>query len=288
MNRGIDHLVLCVNDLDRARTAYAALGFTTTPPAAHPFGTGNSLVQLQGNFLELLAIIDESKISIPTAEQFSFGDFNRKFLSGREGMSMLVFEGHDAIGDQAEFAEKGLQTYDVFDFERQATLPEGETVTVGFSLAFVTEPTMPDVTFFTCQQHAPEYFWKPEFQRHENGAVAITEVIMVAKDPNRLEVIHHAMQGAGAVSSTGDVSRVETARGEVAILSPERFTARFDCPPPGPDGPHFAAYRISVRDLAKAETILARNTVKFRRAGSTLQIDPDATFGVLVEFAQAD
>lgn len=34
--RGIDHLVLCVRDLEAARRRYADLGFTTTPPARHP------------------------------------------------------------------------------------------------------------------------------------------------------------------------------------------------------------------------------------------------------------
>ena len=67
MNRGIDHLVLGVHDLDKARDTYARLGFTTTPRAIHPFGTGNSLVQLQGNFLELLAVVDESKFAAPAA-----------------------------------------------------------------------------------------------------------------------------------------------------------------------------------------------------------------------------
>ena len=51
MNRAIDHLVLCVRDLEAARAIYRRLGFTLTPPARHPWGTGNSLVQLQGNFL---------------------------------------------------------------------------------------------------------------------------------------------------------------------------------------------------------------------------------------------
>ena len=67
MNRGIDHLVLGVHALHKARDTYARLGFTTTPRAIHPFGTGNSLVQLQGNFLELLTVVDESKFAAPAA-----------------------------------------------------------------------------------------------------------------------------------------------------------------------------------------------------------------------------
>ena len=54
--RGIDHLVLVTEDLDEASAFYRTLGFTTTPRAVHPFGTGNALVQLQGNFIELVGI----------------------------------------------------------------------------------------------------------------------------------------------------------------------------------------------------------------------------------------
>ncbi len=46
--RPIDHLVLAVRDLDAARATYGRLGFTLTPVARHPFGTANSLIQLNG------------------------------------------------------------------------------------------------------------------------------------------------------------------------------------------------------------------------------------------------
>ena len=54
---GLDHLVLCVRDLEAARAAYTHFGFTVTPRAVHPFGTGNSLVQLEGTYLELLTVV---------------------------------------------------------------------------------------------------------------------------------------------------------------------------------------------------------------------------------------
>src|SRR5260370_27221624 len=99
---------------------------------------------------------------------------------------MRVFQSADARHDQAEFAVRGLETSEPFDFSRQAKLPDGSLKTVAFSLAFVTEPRMPDAAFFTCQQHAPEFFWKPDYQRHANGARAVVEVVMLANDPGGL------------------------------------------------------------------------------------------------------
>ena len=85
MPRGIDHLVIAVRDLDRAREAYRRLGFTLTPEARHPFGTKNSLVQLDGAFLELVAIGDPAAIPEPTPAFFSFAAFNHDFLEGARG-----------------------------------------------------------------------------------------------------------------------------------------------------------------------------------------------------------
>lgn len=39
--RGLNHLVLAGRDLDAMQTVYSRLGFTVTPRAQHPFGTGN-------------------------------------------------------------------------------------------------------------------------------------------------------------------------------------------------------------------------------------------------------
>ncbi len=286
MRRGIDHLVLCVHDLDAARQVYGRLGFTTTPPAVHPFGTGNSLVQLQGNFLELLSVAEPGKIPPMAPGQFSFGAFNRDFLARRQGMSMLVFQSDDARRDQEEFAAKDLETYAPFDFSRRATLPDGSAVTVAFSLAFVTDPRMPEAAFFTCQQHAPEVFWKPDYQRHPNGAIAVSEVVMVADDPAAFAGLFRKLQGPESVAAAEGALQVATALGRVTLLDRRRFAARFpDLPVPrAPDTPHFAGYRVTVADLARAEALLRQAALPVRREAGSLRIAPADAFGVVLEF----
>jgi hypothetical protein len=288
VERPIDHLVLCVHDLDAARRVYERLGFALTPKALHPFGTANSLVQLQGNFLELLAVADRNLIKVVGKGEFTFAAFNERFLAEREGMSMLVFASDDARRDQREFAAAGLDTYAPFDFSRRAVLPDGSAVTVGFSLAFVTERRMPDAAFFVCQQHAPQYFWKPEYQRHRNGALAVDEVVMVAPDPASFANFFAKLQPGGALERRDSGFRVETARGAVTVLDPAAFLARF------PDGgalaqgtPHFAAYRLRVADLAMTEALLRTSGVAAHRRGATIQIGPAESFGVILEFADA-
>lgn len=287
MTRGIDHLVLAVRELAKARAFYQALGFTLTPRAVHPWGTANHLVQLRGGFLELLAVADRAEIAAPRPGEFSFGAHNRDFLAKREGMSMLVFQSHDARRDQAEFAASGLQTYAPFAFGREAKLPDGTVARVAFSLAFVTDPRMPEAAFFTCQQHAPQYFWKLDYQTHANRARGIAEVIMVAPDPPVLAEFFAQLQGKESVRSAGGSLAVATARGRITILAPPAFAARFGGPNPGPASPHFAAFRIVGVDPDRQSARLKAAGVPHRTADGTVQIPAAAAFGVAIEFAAA-
>ena len=107
--RGINHLVLAGKDLDAMRGAYAALGFTVAPRGQHPFGTGNSVIQLHGSYLELLAVTKPQDVVEHGRRSFSFSAFNRDYLKRHEGFSMLVFDTPDAGADLASWQSAGLQ-----------------------------------------------------------------------------------------------------------------------------------------------------------------------------------
>jgi hypothetical protein len=251
--KGIDHLVLCGRDHLAMRESYAALGFTITPEARHPFGTGNSLIQLEGCFLELLSVFEPTSIPDHEEGRFSFAAFNRDFLARREGMSMLVLDSADARADVAAFRAAGLQTYEPFDFSRQARLPDGREVTVGFSLAFATDPNLSGMAFFTCQQHAPEHFWKAEYQRHANRALIVLEVSLVAERPADHSQFLTAFSGFRAEPVTGGIT-VRTARGNITCVTPEHFAQTFMRPAPDlRDGPRFGGFTLGVRRMAKLE-----------------------------------
>jgi len=289
IERGIDHLVLSVHDLDAAKAFYEKLGFNCTPKAMHPWGTGNTLAQLQGNFLEILAVVDKAKLTPAAPGQMDFGRYNDDFLKKRQGMSMLVFESRDARADQARFAAAGLDTYAPFDFERQARLPDGSSARVAFSLAFVTHKQMPEAVFFTCQQHAPQYFWKPAYQQHPNGAKVVTEVVMRAPDPLAYADFFGRLQGQDAVTASPGRLEVRTARGKVTLLDAQGIAGRFpDMVLPGPaDTACFVAYRIAVADLGAAEKLLRDRTVTVKRHRGALIVDPADALGVAIEFAGA-
>ena len=286
VKRGIDHLVLCVNDLDLCAAFYRKLGFTTTPRARHPWGTDNCLIQLSGSFIELLTVSRPSLISEDRPKAFSFGAFNQKFLAQREGMSMLVFESTDAEADREEFMARGLPPYDKFYFERKAKLPDGSQVPVAFSLAFATDPRMPEAAFFCCQQHAPQYFWKAEYQSHANGANKILEVVMVANEPEAFAAFFSKLQEPECVVKKGTNLIIQTPRGTIRMLTPTDAQERYDIGSLAgfPVTPYFLGFVVQVGDLELMGDYLNNSSIPCKRSNGLIRVLPKDAFGALIEF----
>jgi catechol 2,3-dioxygenase-like lactoylglutathione lyase family enzyme len=290
MDRGIDHLVLAVRDLDRAAALYERLGFTLTPRALHPWGTANRLAQFVGrNFLELLAVAEPDKIGAAAAGNFAFGAYNRDFLARREGCSMLVVESADAAAEARRHAARGLPARPPFHFGRDARLPDGSTARVAFTLAFATDPALPEAPAFACQQHAPRLFWKPEFQRHANGATAVTEIVL--RTPELAAPLDFFARVLDVQPRRRDVGHAvfETARGTVTLRRPSAFAAAYpgidhaDWPK---DTAHYALFRVGGVDPAAQARRLAAAGLAHVRAGDDVIVSPDAAFGVAIAFGR--
>ncbi len=74
--------------------------------------------------------------------KFSFGAFNRDFLTRRQGLSMLVLEGRGAA-DADEFRANGIGDFELFEFDRDGKRPDGTSVRLAFELAFASDPKRP-------------------------------------------------------------------------------------------------------------------------------------------------
>ena len=168
MPRGLDHIVHAVRNLDAAADLYCRLGFTVGSRNRHPWGKHNYIVQLPGFFIELLTLSEPDKLG---SDGFSdlFGRYTRDFLMRSEGLSLLILESHDAAADEAAFRFAQIAASDVMKFEREGKKPDGTPVKLGFSLAFAEDKFVRDIHFATCQQHYPENFWNPAFQKHANS-----------------------------------------------------------------------------------------------------------------------
>lgn len=286
MTRGIDHLVLAVRGLDPSRGVYERLGFTVTPKAQHPFGTENSLVQLDACFLELLAIADPDLFPEPETGAFSFPRFNEAYLEKHEGISMLVLDSTDAAADRKDFATAGLKIYPPFEFGRDAKQPDGSTARVGFKLAFATDPHAPEAGYFTCQQLAPEFFWKPEFQQHDNSAKTVTEVVMISETPNKHWKFFEGFVGTDEIQETETGLLIETSRGSVRIERPDGVAETWGTAIELADypSPRFAAFVIGVSEIEETRRCLEAGGFGFFELGERLIVPASEAMGMAIAF----
>ncbi len=262
--RGIDHVVAAVADLDRATDDWARLGFCLTPTARHPWGTENRLIQLDGCFVEILAVGEGATLPEPTETAFSFGAWNRDFIAAHgDALSMLVLESTDEATDRAAFAAHGLRVFDPFGFERVAISPDGEERRVGFDLTFTSfegegaHPN-PDMGFFTCRQRYPENFWKPAYQVHPNTARSIAAAVLVAPDPTDFHEGLSAFVGQREFHATSAGLVIPTPRGSIEVVTPAAFRWRYGeaSLPRDPERLTFAALRFAVADFGEAASQL--------------------------------
>ena len=266
MPGGLDHIAHAVRDLDAAAEFYQRAGFTVGARNKHPWGTHNRIVQFPGFFIELLTFAEPDRLG---DDGFSvlFAAYNRDFIARGEGLSLLILESHDAHADEAAFRDKAVAGSPEMRFEREGKRPDGSTVKVGFSLAFAEDKHAPDIHFAVCQQHYPENFWNPAFQKHANGVQGVAGVVMVADEPARHRDFLLAFTGAVETQASGEGLRIALPRGAIDMMTPAAFSRRFGLSSPDTSrGARLAAIRFVGASVTAAKQAALGAGLVFERS----------------------
>jgi hypothetical protein len=288
MPHGLDHIVHAVRDLDAAAAFYASAGFTVGARNRHPWGTHNRIVQLKNCYIELLTVAEPEKIVPHGARSFSFGAFHRDFLASREGFSMLLLNSRNAIEDARAFEASGISNFDVFNFGREGTKPDGTPVKLAFSLAFARDAASPDIGFAVCQHHFPENFWNPAFQTHANGVKASPGAVLVAGNPSSHQGLIKAFTGVSTADASSAGITARTENGDIDILPPMSFRDRFGASiGVTGEGMIFGALRFAVADLARTEALHRQNGIASQRHDGRLVVPPKLAHGATLIFETA-
>lgn len=243
---GWDHAVIAVRDLEAAARTYEGLGFSMTARAEHPFGTANRLAMLGNTYIELIAVEDESRIPEPSAEDFGFATFVRRYLDTREGLAMMALRVEDADAEAARYAKDGLIAFPAHRFGRLAHLPDGRDKRVSFAAAHALDARMPDLALFGCEHETPDAVWAAGSQTHANGAKDIVGAVIVDPNPTDHHIFYATMLGLRDMRSSSAGIRLEMDRGTLDILTPQAFDARFGVVA----GPHGASPRLQALRIA--------------------------------------
>jgi hypothetical protein len=274
---GIDHAVVVVSDLDQAAENWKKLGFTVSPRGTHSakMGTGNYTIMLGDDYMELLGVIAETDLNVPT----------RSFLARTGGgIERVAFTTTDAAAGADDIRARGYPPVGPTDFERPVMMPNGEVSAAKFTtFQWPVDEAPGGLRLFACQHKTRETVWIPVLQAHANTTAGIERVIIVSPNPEA-DAQHLARMtdgnvhpGAGefVVPSGGD-------RADFVVMTREQLGSQYPgvslAALPERGG---AALVLRVDDLGAAEKAIGSAGVK---SASAFVVPPAAANGVMLAF----
>jgi hypothetical protein len=237
----LDHVVVDVRDrIDEAMRCFASLGFLLTPRGHHTLGSVNHLAMFATDYLELLGFAENSAVRPEIARS-------------PVGLNGLVFKTGDAGAVYRQAAAAGLPVLPVQSFSRAVAL-EGRTSDAKFRTTRFDPDKVAMGRVYFCEHQTPELVWRPEWQRHPNGACAITRVVVATADPQRTATLFRDLFGHSTVVGLNGRRVMAAGTAQVELVPPNIVAAEFGEAAAEPVGraEYMAALGIRVRSLPEA------------------------------------
>lgn len=189
----IDHVMICVPDLQRGIEQYRNLGFNIYPGGDHPGkGTHNAIAFNADDYIELLAIRDAAEQQAATRTPGTTAAGLAQFIAAGGGIRYVVLQSDDLSADVAAMRSRGVDVSDVSDASRRT--PQGEELRWR---AAVPGPKNPLPIFFI--EHltplAARRKQLPIAANHPNGAYAIERAYIVTHDAEASAAIYANVLG---------------------------------------------------------------------------------------------
>ena len=120
MFKAIDHLMICVPDLEKGAAQYRRLGFNVQQGGTHPGkGTHNAIAFNDEDYLELLAIRDPAEERAFNSGAGSWGPDLAGFIRAGGGIRFVILQSDDLAGDVAAMRGRGVDVTDIMDGRRK-------------------------------------------------------------------------------------------------------------------------------------------------------------------------
>ncbi|WP_368073416.1 VOC family protein [Lonsdalea iberica] len=214
----VDHVIINVADqLDDASTLFRRLGFQLSERGHHTMGSSNHLAIFGETYLELLGYEP---------------DTGKDFCQSPLGLSGLVWKTSDADAVYRHLQQQQLAREAPASFSRPVTLPDGSPLEARFRIARLRADAIANGVSFFCQHLTPEAVWQPEWRKHRNGVVEISEFVIAAERPADAAAVYRRLFDAAVFTpaANGEL-RLQAGETQVRFISNASARAEFArCP----------------------------------------------------------
>ncbi|MBV8888460.1 MAG: VOC family protein [Alphaproteobacteria bacterium] len=273
---GIDHIIVAVRDLERARDAWVRLGFIPTPRGRHlGHPTANYCIMFGQDYIELLG----------SAAADDPGPRLGPFLAKRQGPMQLAFAPNgSAVEARAALLASGLNPAEIRPLGRELAGPEGPVVP-RFSLIDLPPEETPGLNCFVCSHLTPELMRRPEWLDHPNGVIGIKGVHILVAETAPLLPAYDQLFGIQHVTTTDAVAAIQAGPHRLLFSTPDDFMTMhpgIDLDPAFPL-PGIVAIDLAIASGSRTAAFLQGAEIPFRElAEGTLVVPASEACGTLL------
>ena len=270
----LDHVVIDVRDrVDEAERCFRSLGFHLTPRGHHTLGSVNHLAMFTTDYLELLGFGND-------------GPIRPEIMRFPAGLNGLVFKTADAEAIHRQAAAVGLPVLPVQSFSRPVAL-QGGTRDARFRTTRLDPDQVAMGRVYFCEHLTPDLVWRPEWQSHPNGALAIVRVVVATPNPRHTADMFRGLFGNDAIAERDTAQILTAGTARVELSTPEAVASEFGETTAQPAGrsEYMAALGIRIRSLPEAERCL-RSVSGVRVESHRLTVPAGAAFNTTIIFSE--
>jgi Glyoxalase-like domain len=279
----IDHVMICVPELDHGIDQYRRLGFDVQPGGVHPGrGTHNAIAFHREDYLELLSVRDRDEYTR------AGGGGLLDFLAAGGGLRYLAVQSDDLAADVAAMRGRNVEVSDPLEGSRQT--PDGRTLRWRSASLGPRNP----LPIFFIEHRTPLAERRGRAGEHPNGVLGVERAYIAVPDVARAAESYARVLGM----PTPKVQRGAVIKADMAVfdLGPTGLTVAQPMEP-GPaqealarrgPGPFQVLHRIRSMDAAArwmAEHGVPPPARGIRNTGEeAMLVGPDHTGGLYVGF----
>ncbi len=169
----IDHVMICVPDLQQGIDAYRRIGFDVRPGGVHPGrGTHNAISFLQDDYVELMSVRDADEYRKAAGASGGLLDF----LAKGGGFRFVAVQSSDLEADVAAMRARGVDVSDASAGGR--TTPDGKTLRWKSAQLGSRNP----LPIFFIEHLTPLEERRGPIPKHPNGAQRVDRVYINVTD----------------------------------------------------------------------------------------------------------